>query len=646
MLTWTTLVSIFILLFIKAIPLRLNELRVPGGETDRAVHQLYPGETPLLEQIGLSSDFYAFYNVSAEIIQALVFVVVGMLIFWRKPNDRISWFVSLLLVTMGTSYPQTTKSLPGHLPELVLSLGAVFLLIFPFLFPNGRFVPRWSRWLALLLAGAAIYIASIGENLFTWPTPLHILRTMACLAPGIIAQIYRYREISTPLERQQTKWVLYALIVAFLGLAVNGMVRIFQHYSGNPIAFHLAFNLLFCIPIVETLLPILIPISIAFSIFRFRLWDIDLVINRSLVYGLVTASLLLCFSLVAWGVQVALASLLGVEQPWAPLLMSAVMTTALAPPLYHRTQHLVDRQLYGFRFRLDELNQPGAQPEIQNPGALSGSTLGDYQLLGLLGKGGMGEVYQGRSADQRQLAAIKVLPCSLESDSIFCQRMQREAQALSTLNHPNIVHLHTFGKDQGRLYLAMEFIDGNNLHTILRKKGPFSLDTLQPVLTNLASALDHIHQHGIVHRDLKLSNIILRSADNQPVLMDFGIARIQEDHTLLTASGVIGTIDYMAPEQIMQSHTVDQHADLYALGILVFELLTGERPYRGNAGQILFGHLQQPPPDITHLAPHLPKHLTAVFQRALAKTPAERFQSANEFVKAIYPPEAAIDRPS
>jgi predicted Ser/Thr protein kinase len=423
------------------------------------------------------------------------------------------------------------------------------------------------------------------------------------------------------------------LVAFFAGIVLNGILRLLLRAMGNPAELHLAYNVVFAVPFLETIAPALIPISIAFSIFKYRLWDIDLVINRSLVYGLVTVGLIASFGLVAWGLQAALIALLGLKSTWIPLLVSVALTAFLFNPLYQNAQRIVDRRLYGFRFLLDDLKRPTPMPEIKNPGMLTGYTLGGYHVLGLLGRGGMGEVYQGEG--QGKQAAIKVLPIDLSADKLFRERLQCEASALATLEHPNIVQFYGSGEERNYLFLIMEFIAGQDLRARLRQQGAFSFEELIPIIKNMASALDHIHAKGIVHRDLKPSNVMLRSSDSQPVLMDFGIAHVQKSHSALTASGIIGTVDYMAPEQILTSSSVDYRADIYALGVMLYEMLTGERPFQGNTGQVLFGHLQQPPPDPKLLLPNLPAHVSKVIQRALAKSPNDRYHSAHDLAKAF-----------
>lgn len=631
---WVFLVIVCAALFASAISLRFAELSTAASSSERAVHQLTPAQAHIFSQVGISTTAYAGYNLIFEILQAIFFVGAGVLIMWRRPADRMAWFVSLLLVIMGVGYPPTASVLPGRLAVAVLGLGPSLLIVFLYVFPNGRFVPRWSVWLAGISAVYALAMAISGQPIFSWPTNLHILGTVLCFAPGIASQVYRYRRESRDVERLQTKWVVYALVIGFLALATNAVMRLLLRMYDNPAGWHLAYNLMVAVPFLETVLPAFFPVSIALSVLRFRLWDINLVVNKSLVYGLLTVGLALVFALVVWGVQAVFVFWLGIPQPYLPLLVSVAFLLALYRPLYQKVRFLVDQRLFGFRFSLDKAEISPRRPVIKNPGALSGSKIGEYEVLDLLGKGGMGEVYRGDG--QGCSVAIKVLPTDLSPDDVFRQRMQREARALSMLDHPNIIHCYEQGEQQGRFYLVMDFIEGQNLSNWLEQRGTFSLEDLRPIAEKLASALEYAHERGVVHRDIKPSNIMIRAGDNEPILMDFGIALSEQDEATELPVSLAGTVDYMAPEQILMSKLIDQRVDVYALGVMVFELLAGKRPFQGDTSRIIFGHLQQPPPELSRYRPDLPAQISYALRQALAKNPQERFRSTLELVDALY----------
>ena len=630
---WVILGLVYLGLFAGAVPARLAELRQASDGPVRAVHQLAPIESQYLRDIGLSPEFYANYNIIFECLQASIYVLVGALIFWRKPTERMALFVSLTLIAFGVSLPPTTATYQALGPNLVLAASMAMILVLLYVFPNGRFAPRWSWLLAAVSALYAILLPFGGQRYLAWPTWLNGVGTILSLAPGVGAQIYRYRRVSGPIERQQTKWIVYSLSVIFLGLMLNVGLRFLFPPMGKPGLPHLAYNILVAVPLLETALSCLLPLAIAFSVLRYHLWDIDFVINRSLVYGLVTTGLIGIFVLAFFVAQAALSALFGSPQSGYAMAISAAITGALFNPTRQRVRRFIDRRVYGFRFDLHELHEAQTLPAVEQPGALTGIMLGDYQILGVVGSGGMGEVYQGQS--HNRMAAIKILPPMVSKEEDFRKRFMRETQVLAQLDHPHIVKFYGAGEYAGILFMAMEFVDGQNLSALIRQQGTFSMDEIRPRLAELASALDYAHAHGLVHRDLKPSNIMLRTANQHLVLMDFGIAKTQTAQTALTGSGAIGTIDYMAPEQIMTASQVDHRADIYALGVVLFELLTGERPFKGSIGQVLFGHLQQPPPDPRHLAPTVPEQVSRAIMKALEKKPNDRFQTVREFMAAL-----------
>jgi serine/threonine-protein kinase len=336
-------------------------------------------------------------------------------------------------------------------------------------------------------------------------------------------------------------------------------------------------------------------------------------------------------------VQAVLAALLGSSQSGIAIAISAVVTGALFNPARKRAQHLVDRQLYGFRFDLNELQAAQETQEVKNPGALTGRTLGAYQVLGVIGKGGMGEVYQGQG--NGKTVAVKILPEDLARQEDFRKRFAREAQTLADFDHPNIVKMYDSGETDGVFYMALEYVEGQELAHLIKQQGAIPFEQVHPFVQDFAAALDYAHRKGLVHRDIKPSNIMIRlKADKETqeaVLMDFGIAKIQDARTGITGTGVIGTIDYMAPEQIMAAKEVDHRADIYALGVVLYEMLTGERPFKGSAGQVLFAHLQQPPPDPRDQSDNIPSKVAHAIMRAMSKKPEDRFQSVGEFAAAL-----------
>lgn len=284
-------------------------------------------------------------------------------------------------------------------------------------------------------------------------------------------------------------------------------------------------------------------------------------------------------------------------------------------------------------------------------GLWTGRRLGAYEVLEPLGRGGMAEVYKGRHTRLDKTVALKVLPLEVADDPNFRVRFEREARAVAALKHPNIVRVFDFGDVDGTYYMVMDYIAGQDLAHRMRGAGPLPLAQVGSLARDIASALDYAHAQGLVHRDVKPSNVMLESVTNdhplrstvdgppsvQAVLMDFGIAKIlSNSNTGPTRSGMIGTLDYMAPEQINASAAIDGRADVYSLGVMVYQMLTGQLPFTGESpGAVLMAHLQQTIPDPRALRPDLPARYAEAIQRALAKDPAQRCPTAGELATGL-----------
>ncbi|MBI5291172.1 MAG: protein kinase [Chloroflexi bacterium] len=304
---------------------------------------------------------------------------------------------------------------------------------------------------------------------------------------------------------------------------------------------------------------------------------------------------------------------------------------------------------------------PAPLSQISAGGLLSGTRLGTYEVIGLLSRGGMAEVYKGRHPRLERTVAIKILPASLAAEADFRQRFEREARAVAALKHPNIVQVFDFGDAAGLYYMVMEFLDGIDLAIALRHSRALSPAQVRPIARDVAGALDYAHSQGLVHRDIKPSNVMLEIISNEcrkkmeaatsfaqiaaafllpassrAVLTDFGIAKIVSGANSATKSAVVGTVDYMAPEQIRASREVDSRADVYALGVMLYQMFTGVMPFTGdNPGAIMMAHLQQPPPDPRAAAPDLPEAAALIILRALAKDPDDRPRTAGELAEAL-----------
>jgi eukaryotic-like serine/threonine-protein kinase len=277
----------------------------------------------------------------------------------------------------------------------------------------------------------------------------------------------------------------------------------------------------------------------------------------------------------------------------------------------------------------------------------SGTKLGPYEILSLLGAGGMGEVYRARDTRLGRDVAVKILPAEFSSDPVRKQRFEREARTISALNHPNICVLHDVGSQDGLDYLVMEYVEGETLAERLAK-GPLSLEEVLKYGAQIADGLDKAHRHGVVHRDLKPGNIIL--ARTGAKLLDFGLARpaaleaslatltgtAPAQHAPVTHEGtIVGTFQYMSPEQV-QGKDVDGRSDIFSLGTVLYEMVTGQRAFEGKSQlSVASAILEKEPEPISALKPLAPPTLDRTIRKCLAKQPDQRWQSASDLATQL-----------
>lgn len=269
-----------------------------------------------------------------------------------------------------------------------------------------------------------------------------------------------------------------------------------------------------------------------------------------------------------------------------------------------------------------------------------GTSFAGYTILGLLGSGGMGEVYLAQHPRLPRRDALKVLPKTATADSQFRERFQREAEVAATLYHPHIVAVHDRGEFDGQLWIAMDYVEGTNAAKLVRDRFPVGMpaDEALAIVTAIASALDYAHQRGLLHRDVKPSNIPITNPEDgeqRILLADFGIARYLGDPSGLTATNLtLGTVAYAAPEQLMGSD-IDGRADQYSLAATAFHLLTGAPPFRdANPVAVISQHLTAAPPKLSDRRPELAR-LDDVLTKALAKDPNDRFGRCRDFADAL-----------
>jgi serine/threonine protein kinase len=318
------------------------------------------------------------------------------------------------------------------------------------------------------------------------------------------------------------------------------------------------------------------------------------------------------------------------EEPWLPPLPEAGEELWVVPPLPEA----------------EETRESGSPPVTTTD--LVGQKIGPYQVLERIGQGGMATVYRGFHAELDRQVAIKVLAGALPTTPELVQRFQREARTIAALRHPNVVQVYDFGPLGDTYYLAMEYVEGSDLAAEMRRRReeeqPFSPNEILHLLGQVAEALDYAHSQGVIHRDVKPGNVLLTSAPQagtlgQPILTDFGLATLRRTRaTLITTIGqnVLGTPEYTAPEQALDAQAANPQSDIYSLGCILYELVTGHLPFEGDSALsiALMVISSDPMPPRGHV-PDLPVAVERVILCALDKEPKRRFVTARAMVEAL-----------
>ena len=260
--------------------------------------------------------------------------------------------------------------------------------------------------------------------------------------------------------------------------------------------------------------------------------------------------------------------------------------------------------------------------------------LGKYKIIEEVGRGGFAAVYKAVDTTLNRTVALKCLAPHLLWDPTFVQRFQREAEVAANLDHPHVVTIYEVGQIEGVYFIAMQFLAGRTLSQTLEAEGPLPVSQVQTIIEQIASALDYAHARGLVHRDIKPSNIIVAD-DGRATLTDFGLVKAGEGTKLSTTGVVFGTPEYMSPEQAEGGKELDARSDIYSLGVVLFEMLAGRIPFVADTPlTVMYKHVHEPPP-LDELPSDLPQGVVAVVEKALAKEPADRFESVGQMVKAL-----------
>jgi len=266
---------------------------------------------------------------------------------------------------------------------------------------------------------------------------------------------------------------------------------------------------------------------------------------------------------------------------------------------------------------------------------LVGTTLGQYQIVQEIGRGGMAVVYKAYQPSLTRYVAIKVLPPQFSFDQDFIERFVREARGAAMLHHPNIITIHDVSEQDGVHYFVMEYLTGKTLDLVLAQT-PMPPPRIVHIIRQVAGALDHAHSQGLIHRDIKPSNISVDEVRNDHVvLMDFGLVRAGQDSKLTKTGMIVGTPEYMSPEQA-QGEEVDYRTDLYSLGVVLYRMLTGTAPFvRSTPAAVLLAHVAYEPLPVSQINPTVPKSVEAVVLKAMAKDRNRRYQSAGELARDL-----------
>ncbi len=280
--------------------------------------------------------------------------------------------------------------------------------------------------------------------------------------------------------------------------------------------------------------------------------------------------------------------------------------------------------------------------------SLIGRTLGKYELTAMIGGGGMATVYKAHHPGLDQQVAVKILHPFLSTDPSFVDRFRREARAVAALRYPNIVRVLDFDHEDHLYYMVMEYIGGPTLSTVLsgrKDSGGLSLPEIGRIFTPLCGAIDYAASRGMVHRDIKPANIIM-TEEGEPIITDYGIAKMIGSTSLTSPGTVVGSAHYMSPEQA-QGQDCDVRSDLYSLGVVLFECLAGVVPFEGDTTvTVLIKHISAPVPSIRTLRPNLPPAIEPMLARALAKQPQDRYEMgvsfAEELMSALAPSKSTL----
>jgi len=594
--------------------------------------------TRALLEIPALLQFFIKYGI--DLLEIFGFSVIGAVLIVRRSDDWFAIFTSLFLITFGvrvTALANMIAITPRYERSggLILAMGDIGMVLFSMLFPNGKFVPRWMKFTVPLLIITMLAIYVFPNAPFFWNTmgrSNYLLVTTTWYFVGILSAVYRYARHATLAQKQQIRWMFIGTMGPFAWFLIFQVLFGYIQLGDSTTLLATSFQIVS--RLAGIFLFLTLPLFITISIASAKLFNIDIIINRSLVYGILTAGLGLTFALALGLISVIFKKFNQGDQSFLMATLFSVSAGALFQPARKKQQRFVDQFFY--HIQIDYQKTP-AEIRAESETIITGTTLSSYHNLKLIGRGGMAEVYSATNP-KRKSVAIKVLRAELAGEEQFRKRFMREAEIVSNLEHPNIVRVLDFGDEKNAYYIVMELLSGPDLSHLIKQQKQIPLPQTMNLLRGIADALDYAHAQGLVHRDIKPSNVMLDSSTSpsRAVLTDFGIAKMTDAHTKITNTGMLGTFDYIAPEQIQASADVNGRADIYALGIMTYPMLTGSLPFeRPNTGALLLAHLNAPPPDARETLPDIPRTTARAIQQAMAKQPAQRYSTASEFIVAL-----------
>gem|GEM_PF-393072 len=623
---------------------------------------IYLYHVPVILQNPESSDL--FENITNQYLSQTVFPTVSMIrrlflatcgwfmalmICWRRTDRALVLWTSLAIVGIST-YPLNIEFLErlmfrDELGEIWRAMAAVQAVLgasigigIMLVMPSGRLMRGWGRWLyPFVLIFPTIY-AWVWWAEYRAYRPAMVGNVLTITVAALVI-FFRYWETTQPREKLQLRWLLLGNVVCAVVFALYVVLVLSPTPTSETllIAKRFSQDVILLLGYSAPLLTFFLVIS------RYKLWSFHVTINRSLVYSTLTLSLAVVF-LLGFLLLRKVFRLVGIEQDLWAVAILIVSIMLLYQPLRTRFRRFIDRRFYGIDIDYEEANRLevlSGRTRLAPQKPLS--RFGEYEELRWLGRGGMGEVFRAKHPILERDVAIKLLAKAHKFDKKVQERFTREAQALAKLNHPHIIKLHDFGEESGQSFMVMEYIDGEELRDRLQKGERLPLEEVLKIVGPLASALDHVHQHGIIHRDIKPNNVMLERNPSEPseprvILMDFGIARIHSMETLTEAGGeaILGTLSYIPPEQVKGDKNIDGRADLYSLACMVYRMLTGQMPFvQKDPISIVMAHLMHIPPSPKLYAPELPEYVAEAILKALSKEPKDRFATVGEFFEAI-----------